>query len=619
MKNWSILCALLLLLPCYGLAQRKNALPNYEVEKQLEKRYNARVYSCGYYLGLFRIERRVSDEPGQKGQRVGLAENDGTILIEPDRYNELQIGYADVFNRGYYPFVIAWEERKISVISLDGHVLASGIKGEVYKGTNGERYLLRGSIDYDPITGFTLRGKRLKTTGWIDVNGHYTPTRPQTEDPAVTQRLKTQFASVAYDPKTHSYRLDAKGCAISGLADRTGRVIVPPSDEEIYPDLDCYKASYARLYANEYVQVRRYAYHFNMTTKQAEDRMEVVEWYDLQGALLVPAWAGFGSIQLEYNHGMWYFSGRNQAAYSSGRATNDPNYMGVWSLDGQELVPRLYEEIDLEKDGGVLYFECRPKKYVDECAIYDLNGVMLIAPYYGSPYYSTARGFSSSEYGDFNIFLTEQHTLDQARSGPLALSIPDAYWERQAAREERQEAERAKEEQRARAAEAERQRRNEARLQLIAALSNMAGNVANAVNGYQATQSITSSATARSGNTYTAATSSATASSSGVSANAGTEIRRWMNSYDNWCKRSAGWVVTFYEEQGWFKAFEKNRTAYSNVELSAHQRRRSDAQKQVASCLEQMRNCRKMVEHHGGQIPKSKAEAQAEVCAGERF
>lgn len=608
MKRLSILLVLLLGLPLGGWAQRMNVATNWKVKDALDAKYGASVltYSAGYHLGLFFIQQTFDTSVGgDKGHYVGLADNDGRILIEPNRYNKLQIGYTDVYNRGYYPFIIAWEERKVSLISMDGHILASGIKGGAYKGPDyngveGEQYYLTGGADYDPQTGFTVRGKRIKHNGWIDVNGNYTATQPKTEDGAVTQRLQERYNSVAYNAKDHTYTIHAKDCNISGLADHTGRVIVPPRKEEnVYPDYDY--NGYAIRYANDYVLVRKYAVRYDNKTKTLEYPMDVVELYDLQGRLLVPSWAGFGQIRVTCLNDMWYFFGNN-VGISGHRATNDPDYMGVWSSNGFELVPRLYENIVFENNEGVHYFKCSPQKNQDEKAIYDLNGVMLIAPYYGNPYYYKKWGFRSSEQGTLNIFLTDQSTLDQERSGPLALSIPDAYWERKAAREQQQQTKRAEEERQARAAEAERQRRNEARLQLIATLGNVVATTINNVGQQRTYSNMTATRPQVSGNHHTS-------TSSGVSAANESDIRHCKLYYGKYEEHARHYIKRITEENAWLKV-HKESSDY--IAYRQHLQSRSSAQQSLMRILGELSNYRERAARLGGNIPKGTVEIQAE-------
>ena len=294
---------------------------------------------------------------------------------------------------------------------------------------------------------------------------------------------------------------------------------------------------------------------------------------------------------------------------------------GLYTLHGKELIPMKYYFVGLDGQSIINgwhckppYFTCYPESINDKStAIYDMQGIQLIAPYYGKPYYDYYSGdgfrieLSKNRYHYLQIYLNDDGTLSQ-RTEALADVTPQVFFENKYDPAEAQYTQQQ--------AEAARQQRREALIQLTNALSGLAINVMNAVNGTQnSTNTYQSNTVTRSATTSTATTTTSTA---GLSADARTKIRECQTNYNEWSKKVTNWIKIFQEEQVWFAANNKvSSSSWNPGELTSHQRRRSDALSQIKSCLGSMQNQRKLAALSGGTILKSAAEAQAEACTKE--
>lgn len=281
--------------------------------------------------------------------------------------------------------------------------------------------------------------------------------------------------------------------------------------------------------------------------------------------------------------------------------SNEAGKKGLLSIHGEELIPMAYHTIYLWSPDQTTppYFLCWVDEKQKNWVIYDLQGIQLVGPYYGEVTYGgRGQGFRAKighdRYLPLEIFLKEDGTLDP-RTEALADVPPQIFFEGRYDPAE---------------AEAARQQRREAWIQLLTVLGNAMSEANNAVQQY---------AHSSSSSTTSYQSSALQSSSSGLSADDIHKIRDWQGRYKEWCKKSAHWISIFNEEQAWFRVYHKNIASFSRMELSSHQRRRTDAQNRVASCLDQMRNCRKMAEMSGGTILKAAAEAQAEVCVKQRL
>ncbi len=427
------------LTPIY--AQRPITKEDKTVTDEIRKRYPKHSLSYHEEYGVYLLSETITPKNPKYSEYdlCSLLDSKGNELFPNCSFTKIYFRSADELNENYYPYIEAQLEKTMWALSFDGKWLTMPIKGNIWSFKRKNNQTQKTSIFYSlpeyPLkysieSGFYLgyyyyqkkkKAPKIKSALWVDINGNstYKSPIPESKD-KIRKMLEERYKigiGVLYDAATHTYRVGN-----GALCDKDGNELVPPAKDNEY--------TWSKFYQG-------YALVHNVQTGK----------------------------------------------------------YGIYSLKGERLIPVEHYGIDIEHDrtNTYRYFVCHTtaKKTYDEnynATIYDMAGNMLIPPYYGSiSQYNSEHGFCMRyEYTPnkscwFKIFLDENSILDPSRSEEIDYSIPEAYFARIKANEERRIEEERLAAQRRAAAEAARIQRQQAWQQLAAAVGNLATNVNNAI------------------------------------------------------------------------------------------------------------------------------------------
>lgn len=540
-------------------AQRPITKEDKEVTAEIFKKYpNQKVYYYEEY-GVYKLEQTITPKNSKYSDYslYRLLDSKGNELFPYCSFTKIYFCSADGLNKNYYPYIEAYLEKTMWALSFDGQWLTMPIKGNIGSFKTTDRQTQKRSIyysrpeyplKYSPESGFYLgyytyqkkkKAPKIKSALWIDINGNstYKSPIPESTDRIIKMLEERYKIGVLYDAATHTYRV------VNGaLCDENGNELVPPAKDNEY--------TWSKFYQG-------YALVHNAQTGK----------------------------------------------------------YGIYSLKGERLIPVEHFGIELRQDyteKKYKYFICHTtaKSTYDEnynATIYDMAGNMLIPPYYGYIYgYSNDHGFNMQyDYASnqlfFKVFLDENSILDPSRGEEIDYSIPEAYFARIKANEERRIEEERLAAQRRAAAEAARIQRQQAWQQLAAAVGNLATNVSNAINQHSGSRTYSTTPTYSRPSSVTNSASAANA----------TDIQHCKSYYRQWEGKANYWINSFTEEQAWFKV-NKNSTV-SQLELSSHQRRRNNARAQLKNIQSMLQSYRTRAAKAGGNIPKGTVETKIEV------
>lgn len=540
-------------------AQRPITEEDKNVTAEIRKRHPKHSLSYDEEYGVYLLSETITPKNPKYSEYdlYSLLDSKGNELFPNCSFTKIYFRSADGLNKNYYPYIEAQLEKTMWALSFDGQWLTMPIKGNIWSMKRKNSLTQKTSIFYSlpeyPLKysieeGFYLgyytyqkkkKAPKIKSALWIDINGNstYKSPIPESNDRIIKMLEERYKIGVLYDAATHTYRV------VNGaLCDKDGNELVPPAKDNEY--------TWSKFYQG-------YALVHNANTKK----------------------------------------------------------YGIYSLKGERLIPVEHYGIDIEHDrtNTYRYFVCHTtaqKTYDDNynATIYDMAGNMLIPPYYGSiSQYHNEHGFCMEyEYNPnksywFKIFLDENSILDPSRSEEIDYSIPEAYFARIKANEERRIEEERLAAQRRAAAEAARIQRQQAWQQLAAAVGNLATNVNNAINQHSGSRTYSTTPT------YSRP---ASVSNSTSAANA-TDIQHCKSYYRQWESKAGHWINNFTKEQAWFKA-NKN-TTVSQLELTGHQRSRNDARAQLKNIQSMLQNYRSRAAKAGGNIPKGNIESQIDA------
>lgn len=539
-------------------AQRPITEEDENVTAEIFKKYpNQKVYYHEEY-GVYKIEETITPKNSKYSDYspYRLLDSKGNELFPNCSFTKIYFCSADGLNKNYYPYIEAYLEKTMWALSLDGQWLTMPIKGNVGSFKTTDSKTQKKSIyysapeyplKYSPESGFYLgcytyqkkkKAPEIKSALWIDINGNSTYKSPIPESKDKIIKMLEERYKIGVLYDAATHTYRVVNGA---LCDENGNELVPPAKDNEY--------TWSKFYQG-------YALVHNAQTGK----------------------------------------------------------YGIYSLKGERLIPVEHYGIDIEHDrtNTYRYFVCHTtaenrydKNY--NATIYDMAGNMLIPPYYGYIYgYSNDYGFNMQyDYASnqlfFKVFLDENSILDPSRSEEIDYSIPEAYFARIKANEERRIEEERLAAQRRAAAEAARIQRQQAWQQLAAAVGNLATNVNNAINQHSGSRTYSTTPT------YSRST---TASSSSSVANT-TDIQHCKSYYRQWESKAGHWINNFTNEQAWFKA-NKN-TTVSQLELTSHQRSRNDARAQLKNIQSMLQNYRSRAAKAGGNIPKGNIESQIDA------
>lgn len=534
-------------------AQRSIAPEDKTITAEVRQKYPKHSVYYNNEYGVYLLEETITPTNSKLSdyKKYSLLDNKGTELFPCCSFNKIYFKCADELNKNYYPYIEAHLEKTMWALSFDGYWLTMPIKGNISSFKQKDKqtqktkiwYLLpKYPLKYSPVSGFYLYNDKGKSPKIKSTCSWIDINGNYTTKSPVTESNDKIIERLVAKYKIgvlYDAATHTYRAANGALCDKDGNELVPPAQN------------------NEYTWSKFY-----------------------QGYALV-------------------------------HNANTQKY-GIYSLKGERLIPVEHFGIEIKCDENYKYFVCHTtaKKTYDKnynATIYDMAGNLLIPPYYGTVHgYNNNYGFSmrygySPEQHHFKIFLDENFILDTTRSQDIDYSIPDAYFARIKANEEKRiEEERIAAERRA-AAQAAQIQRQQAWQQLAAAVDNLATNVNNAINQHSGGSKTYSSAPK-----YTYSQPSSTTSNTSVCNT--TELQHCKRYYSEWESKAGYWMNKFVDEQAWFKA-NKN-SIPSQLELSGHQRNRNDARSQLKNIQSMLQNYRSRAAKVGGNIPKGLIETK---------